>query len=346
MNVHSGGGFVLLRALLQALPGDRAVVALLDARMRTPGHLPANLTTCSINPSLWQRLKAEWRLSKKATKHDTVLCFGNLPPIFKLRARTIVFLQNRYLLETVSLSDFSLKHRVRLTIERCWLRWLSRNASVFIVQTPAMSRLLATSGLARGKPIHILPFVDANTGYKRSNAPRTSHEATHDFIYVASGEPHKNHRRLVEAWILLADEGIYASLWLTLDPRAHPELCEWIDNQKKNYNLRIDNLGSLQHAEILRRYTQVRALIYPSTFESFGLPLIEARQAGLPVVASELDFVRDVLDPEQVFDPTSKVSIARAVKRFLQVEEAALPLLNAKEFMEAIIGKRDSNCES
>jgi glycosyltransferase involved in cell wall biosynthesis len=84
-------------------------------------------------------------------------------------------------------------------------------------------------------------------------------------------------------------------------------------------------------------YNQVGALIYPSTFESFGLPLIEARQAGLPVLASELDYVRDILDPEQVFDPESAISIARAVKRFIAIDEPPLSLQDAAGFIKHIL---------
>jgi len=49
--------------------------------------------------------------------------------------------------------------------------------------------------------------------------------------------------------------------------------------------------------------------------------------------------VRDVLDPEQTFDPESPISIARAVKRFMGIDEHALPLLDAKSFLDHVIGK-------
>lgn len=84
-------------------------------------------------------------------------------------------------------------------------------------------------------------------------------------------------------------------------------------------------------------YEHAKALIYPSTFESFGLPLIEARHAGLTVLAPELDYVRDILDPEQTFDPDSPISIARAVKRFMAVDEQKSPLIDSSEFLNKIL---------
>ena len=110
---------------------------------------------------------------------------------------------------------------------------------------------------------------------------------------------------------------------------------------RQRHGLKVTNAGELSHQDALTLYKKAGAAIYPSTFESFGLPLIEARQAGLPVLASELDYVRDVLDPEQTFDPESSQSIARAVKRFMGKEEKALPLLDAHGFIEHILNPGD-----
>ena len=332
----------MLNALLQSLPTDSSVIALLDARMETPETLPHNLEVKRVKPSLWQRLRAEWWLARATSSKDAVLCFGNLPPLFRTAGRVIVLIQNRYLIDDVSLNGFPLKARLRLQIERWWLSARAVNASAFVVQTPSMEAILRSSGKARGKPVYVLPFVSVSEGYQRSLTrpqPQPGKGASGTFLYVGSGEPHKNHRQLIEAWCLMAQEGLCPALWLTLDGHANADLCAWIAQKKQNFGLNLRNLGRQSHEQIKQLYTQVEALIFPSTFESFGLPLIEARQAGLAVIASELDFVRDVLDPEQVFDPQSPVSIARAVKRFMGASEEALPLLNAAEFMNSLLEK-------
>jgi len=60
------------------------------------------------------------------------------------------------------------------------------------------------------------------------------------------------------------------------------------------------------------------ALLFPSRMETFGLPMLEARALRVPVLAAERDFVRDVCEPAQTFDPASPVSIASAVRRFVE----------------------------
>ena len=54
------------------------------------------------------------------------------------------------------------------------------------------------------------------------------------------------------------------------------------------------------------------------------------------MLAAELDYVRDILDPVETFDPNSPVSIARAVKRYLGKEENPLPLTDAEKFLHLL----------
>ncbi len=316
----------MLRALLE-VPVDAASVHVhvhvqVDERMHLIRTPRPDVVVRRVRASLLHRLLAERWLAQNTEDNDLVLCFGNLPPLFRTAGRVIVLIQNRYLIDDVSLKGFPLKARLRLKIERWWLSAKAANAYAFVVQTPSMEAILRASGKARGKPVYVLPFVSMSDGYQRSlPPPQAGTGISSTFLYVGSGEPHKNHRQLTEAWCLLAREGLFPALWLTLDGNASADLCAWIAQKKQDFGLNLQNFGGQSHEQIKQLYTQVQALIFPSTFESFGLPLIEARQAGLAVVASELDFVRDVLDPEQVFDPQSPVSIARAVKRFIGASE-------------------------
>ena len=327
----------MLEALLKALQGKEAFVLSLDERMTMPTDMVQNIQVKRVKPSLVCRWNAEIWLARSVAPEDVVLCFGNLPPLFRLLGHTVVFVQNRYLIDDVKLNGFSLVVRLRLVMERVWLSSKLLNANEFIVQTPTMKRLLEIK--TRGRvPVRVFPFVSEPQGYLSGVLHlKVKKENVFDFVYVATGEPHKNHRRLIEAWCLLAEEGLFPSLCLTLDEACFAGLCQEIEAMHQQYGLNVENAGWLSHQEVLSLYKTVGASIYPSTLESFGLPLIEARQAGLPVLASELDFVRDVLDPEQTFDPESAVSIARAVKRFLGLQEEALPLQDAKRFIEHVL---------
>lgn len=333
-NIHVGGGKALLLALLNTLPKDVALVLVMDDRLLLTKELPGIFRR--VKPSIIGRFKAEMWLASEVGSNDIVLCFGNLPPLFKLRGHVIVFVQNRYLVDTPSLSGFPVRTRMRLRVERIWLSRFMRNADELIVQSPSMKSLLAS--WVKSKPVKILPFMLDNKGYGRGGCQTEARDSREfDFLYVASGEPHKNHRQLVEAWCRLAKENYFPSLVLTLNPLQWPALCELINQKTEQHHLKIVNMGSLNHDQIIPLYDRASALIYPSTLESFGVPMIEARQAGLPVLASELDFVRDVLDPVESFDPNSSISMARAVKRFMGLNESALPLVDANAFLAQVL---------
>ena len=338
-NVHRGGGLSLLEALLKALSGDIVLTA--DNRMLLPSAMATNIQVKRVAPSILQRLLAEKWLAQVVSKNDVIFCFGNLPPLFRLQGRTVVFVQNRYLIENVSLSGFPIKDRIRLTIERLWLAKRLMNVDEFVVQTYTMKRFLDVKA-GNMVPVRVLPFVAAPNGYKRSfNSLNDRINTDFDFVYVASGEPHKNHRKLIDAWCLLAQEGLFPTLCVTLHDERFSSLCLLIESFRQRYGLKVTNVGELTHCDVALLYKKSLALIYPSIFESFGLPLIEARQAGLPILASELDYVRDVVDPEQTFDPDSSVSIARSIKRFLGLEEKQPPLQDPSGFINDILKRSD-----
>jgi glycosyltransferase involved in cell wall biosynthesis len=200
-------------------------------------------------------------------------------------------------------------------------------------------QLLLSRILRSCAKIRVLPFVPAATvagGSSSSDIPAAAAFPPVDFCYVASGEPHKNHRRLIEAWVLLAKQGQSPSLRITLDHREDRELCDWIERQIRQFGLLVDNVGRIPPDEIARVYRSSKCLIHPSWCESFGLPLVEARSYGLPIVAAELDYVRDVIVPHETFDPQSPRSIARAVRRHLGCHDAVQSLQDGRSFLRQL----------
>ena len=321
----------MLLAILNSWHGHAMLCV--DSRMDLPVHLMKKFQVRSVKATILDRFLAELWLFNCANIKDTVLCFGNLPPLFKLPSFTVVYLQNRYLVEGITLKGFSVQVRLRIMLERIWFSVGAESVNQIIVQTKTMKTLLFKR--FRNKvPIVISPFLESPVGFSRklSNATSaTNYE--YDFVYVASGEPHKNHLALINAWNILADEGLYPKLCLTL---SNEHISDLFNKFEFSNEVKIHNAGVLSHKDVLLLYQKSKAMIYPSKYESLGLPLIEARKLGLPILAAELDYVRDLIDPEQTFDPESPASIARAVKRFMGMGEDTLKLLDPAQFLESI----------
>jgi len=333
-NIHQGGGKTLLLSLLRSAENEIQVTALLDQRLVLPDKISNGVDMVFVKSTLLGRLLAEYKLYRIVKKTDTVLCFGNLPPLFSLKVKVVLFIQNRYLINNMNLDSFSIKERARIILERLWLKIFIGRAHEIIVQTPTMERLVQ---LRLCKEANVVPFFDYDAWNNAWEVREHAYQETYDFVYVATGDPQKNHIHLVEAWKLLAKDNIYLSLCLTLSEDKYPKLVKYIKDANVQYGLRIYNVGVIQQQELASLYSCSGALIYPSTLESFGLPLIEAREAGLPILAAELDYVRDLIDPEETFNPDSPISISRAVKRQMNISEERSLILSGEKFMKTLM---------
>lgn len=330
-NVHHGGGGVLLCELLKSVNVVPIQVQLVvDSRINLPENLPQSINVKKINGRLFGRFFAEVSLKFKAKKGDFVLCFGNLPPLFSLPSYVLTYVQNRFLIDSKAMRYLSLKIRMRIAMEKIWLKLFRFNSDQYLVQTSTM-KLFLEEFLKGGLKIGICPFH----ALPHSNE---SFSNVYDFVYIASGEGHKNHEALIKAWVLLGQEGIYPSLAITLEEAKFPELVGYIRILTKKFNLKIINLGSLNRYEIISTLKSSSALVYPSKIESFGMPLIEAKDLDIPIVASELDYVRDIIFPNETFDPNSPLSISRAIKRFLKIHCEQPKIISPSDFLSYIVG--------
>lgn len=325
---------MLLSALLAAWPPGKQLCAFLDVRTkgRLELQLPSTAEVTWVAPRVVARLKAEFLAWRAVGESGTIFCFHGLPPLLPLSGQVVVLVQNRLLIETGHFDEYPPWVQIRLRIERLWSRILQGRCSRYIVQTLSMEKL-ARQTFGEAVKISVLPFAP----FKVAQNKLAAMDQKYDFVYIASGDAHKNHGNLLQAWRVLAEVGIKPSLALTLDIKSFPMLCHQIDEFKVNYGLDINNLGQLDSSNIASLYGSSSALIFPSSCESFGLPLIEASQYGLPILASELDYVRDVVDPVETFDPASPLSIARAVRRFIGSREPVLKVLSAEDFLTEIL---------
>lgn len=332
-NVHSGGGYSLLLNLLQAIPPERNCLLMLDERMKIPESIKQQHEILFVKPTILGRLKGEILLRRYA-RGALIFSFGNLPPLVAKGSGVMLFIQNRYLITQKSLKAFSFKAKLRIIFERAWIGFAMTPSTSIVVQTDSMKRDLLRHPRFSGNQIDVFPFFDLDI----SRVKKTVNHEANDlvFMYPASGDPHKNHKNLVLAWHDLAKVGAFPTLKITLNELTDSNLINWIKAQIKRHNLKIDNLGVIDDKQVNDCLSSADALIYPSLFESFGIPLAVANFIKVPILASELDYVRDIVDPEQTFDPESPVSIARAVLRFTGGDADRRSIRSSAEFFKFI----------
>lgn len=340
-NVNTGGGLVLLQGLIEAWPKNKRLFAYFDERAFNILNIPNNAQVTWVAPRIINRMKVEMSLGAGSRDSDVVVCLHSLPPLFKFPGNVIVFLQNRNLVEKYSLKKFTLWQAARISLERILGYFLRHRVDEYIVQTNCFKRDFEdwyTSKPELKKPnVKVLPFMKSIL--VKDNEPYEVQKKIWDFIYVADALAHKNHITLFDAWAELAKQDIFPSLALTIDMSETLLLLKI--KELNSMGVKITNLGVLSHEDMIEKYQESGALIYPSLRESFGLPLVEASSLGMPILASELDFVHDVCRPTETFDPSSHRSITRSVKAFLNIDEQ-IQLINPPiKFLEYIFSRTD-----
>ena len=335
-NVCVGGGLVLLKTLVRGWPDDLNFFAFLDQRISGSLVLPRNSKIHWVKPTIWGRISAELTLFKASTHKDVILHKNSLPPLLKSKGKTVLFMQNVLLIASGELSGYPLRQALRLRIERLICYVFRRRVDEYIVQTNSVKISLEDWYKHRNpydKPkITVFPFME---NIKETKKKCKKERFNFDFIFVADGLAHKNHATLFAAWTELADEGISPVLAVTVHP-SDTELAAQVEILKKG-GIDLINIGWLPHHELLQKYFESKALIYPSLYESFGMPLVEASALGLPILASEMDYVYDVCDPAGTFDPRSSRSIARAVKKHLGVKHSYEIIRSSESFVQYLV---------
>jgi glycosyltransferase involved in cell wall biosynthesis len=141
-------------------------------------------------------------------------------------------------------------------------------------------------------------------------------------FYPANTWPHKNHVRLVRAWALLRRRAsVNCPLVLTGKAReGHGSFLAEVEQQ--GLQQQVLYLGYVSSREMPLLYAAASFLIFPSLFEGFGLPVLEAMASGCPVACSNLTTMPEIAGGAALlFDPHSEEKIAEAAQRLIEDEE-------------------------
>jgi len=127
-------------------------------------------------------------------------------------------------------------------------------------------------------------------------------------LFPANNWPHKNHRRLFEAFALLRRERPELRLILT-----------GFGHERNQLPQGVQALGHVPLDELASLYRRASCLVFPSLYEGFGQPPLEALASGCPVAVSRVASLPEVCgDAARYFDPTQPEQIAAAVSEALE----------------------------
>ena len=234
------------------------------------------------------------------TVHD--LCFWLFPEAFSWLRRSYY------------------RHIIPQSIRRC---------DSIIADSESTKEDIRTHMSAGNSRVHVVPLgVDPVRFYHISDEEkwahiRQKHNLPNEFIlYVGTLEPRKNVPRLIEAFKQgIVDPGLPHHLVIA---GRKGWLYDDIFREVKSLNLqqRVIFPGHVEHQDLAVLYSMARSVAYPSLYEGFGLPCIEAMSCATPVITSNRSSLPELVgDCALIVDPESVDSIAEALTKICTDDE-------------------------
>lgn len=177
---------------------------------------------------------------------------------------------------------------------RCRMRTVLETASAVIANS---AHTLSTLGdFARDEGCSMPPAAVAWPGTPILPTAARRNSADPIFVILGTIEGRKNHALLLSLWQRMLDEGNSATLpqLLVIGRRGWQADHVFAQLDHGGFGDRILELGPLDDARLAEVLADARALLFPSFAEGYGIPLVEALAAGVPVIASDLPVFREI----------------------------------------------------
>lgn len=230
----------------------------------------------------------------------------------------------------VTIHDLSLllwpqTHAQHLTRRARWrLPLMARRADAIIVPSLSIKKEICEHLRIEESKITAIPEAPRSSFWPvpvaETAAVRRRLNISDDFLlFVGTIEPRKNLLTLVRAFeeilrnsasqtqlVFAGDEG-----WLTGE--LHGTL------RNADFSERVRLVGYLADDDLRALYSSCRVFVYPSLYEGFGLPLLEAMACGAPVVTSNIPSIRETVgEAALLVSPTDVDELARSLVRLLE----------------------------
>ena len=299
----------LVRALDGCVQGHWVLLCPADATLPALRHIEARrVGPAGVPPTLWEQCLLPW-----AARDGLLLNLAGAAPA--LARRQVCMLHD------AAVFDHPEAYTRRFTL---WYRWLFRRVArkalaLLTVSDFSRQRLALHLRLAAERFALVPNGADHLLGIAPDDGVLDRHglRGQRFLLAVGSDNPTKNHAALLEAFAQLRD---LPGLRLVIVGGRRADVFAGRAGQDPPGVVRA---GELEDAALKALYANALALVFPSLYEGFGLPPMEAMACGCPVAAARAASLPEICgDAALYFDPTQVGDIAAAMRRLC--EEATL----------------------
>ncbi len=224
---------------------------------------------------------------------------------------------------------FPAGHSARaVLIERVTLKKaLKKAAGVFVVSENTKKDLLAKFHLPARK-ISLVPCAPSKSFKQKVSAhdletAKEKMKLPENFILaVGTVEPRKNFDTLIKSFVIIKRK--YPDYKLVIAGKKGWKY-HLVENALKHYRMEQEVIftGYLEDADLKAIYGLAKVFVFPSLYEGFGIPPLEAMASGCPVVSSNVASMPEVIGQGGLLiDPKNALKIADAVCSLLEDEQA------------------------
>lgn len=285
----------------RALPDSHELFALAKPNV---AFLHSNIPT--IGP---RRDVAYTGVRREVERCDIFHCLSSYLPMSGVRIPSIVTVHD---LKYVRYPEFLSNPLKAWYLKRVLINTMRRSTCLIAVSASTKRDLIDLGADAdRIIVIYEASAIDEATG-EASVQPVTVPPGPY-FLYVGEHRPHKNLGRLLSAYRQLRDSSPADLPRLVLAGQGTHDLQEDIDR------LRLRGatitLGPVSDVELVQLYRHALAFVFPTLYEGFGLPVLEAMSLGVPVITSRFTSTEEIAgDAAELVDPSSVSEIYDALK--------------------------------
>ncbi|SNS41922.1 Glycosyltransferase involved in cell wall bisynthesis [Belliella buryatensis] len=289
--------------------------------------------------SLWSKALAHfqfiiwklWTLPRKAqqAKVDYLICPDYVAPfLFLGKVKTLPVFHGCNIWEIPQNYN---------TIWRWYFSALARGGEkkahrVLTVSQFSKSKLIDVLGIADSK-IKVIPIGAKAIQNSVNNA--TQRPIKNEYLlHIGVLDKRKNLPRLIRAFALLDDSSIHLILGGGRPSKifndSYPEIQATI--KELGLEKRVHLTGYLKDEMLAHYYQHAKAYVFPSTYEGFGIPVLEAFQHGLPLAASNISSLPEVVgEGGLLFDPYNIQEMAYQIEALFSMGESELSTMKEKQ---------------
>lgn len=292
------GARLVLQGLVESFPnGSNLYVIAPKNKGVKKLTCPPNVKIYYFNHNLWKgilRIIIEISINILLLLRFAKLCINISNYGLCLNQKQILYIHSPYILDLTF-------NWLELKIKRKLLNTYLKRAKIICVQTSHMQKELEkyinNCTFLNIDKIRILKLSPKLTIFHKKAKKEYIKKFPFEFFYPASSFPHKRTDLAISS----------------VENKKEIGLSITIENPTKTYQ-NINFLGVINHDKIISIFSKVDALLFTSTRETLGLPLLEALEFELPAILPNLEYAKEIYGKAAVYyNETNKTSISKAI---------------------------------